>query len=55
MMVFRSLFVPFKAAVMNLLSIGAAYGVIVAVLPVGLGQGAHRPRATPCPSSRSCR
>jgi uncharacterized membrane protein YdfJ with MMPL/SSD domain len=31
MVVFRSVLVPLKAAVMNLLSIGAAYGVIVAV------------------------
>lgn len=35
MMVFRSLFVPFKAALMNLLSIGAAYGVLVAVFEWG--------------------
>jgi putative drug exporter of the RND superfamily len=40
MMVFRSLFVPFKAAVMNLLSIGAAYGVIVAIFQWGWGKGA---------------
>jgi len=40
MMVFRSLFVPFKAAVMNLLSIGAAYGVIVAIFQWGWGRGA---------------
>ncbi|WP_208028864.1 MMPL family transporter [Rhabdothermincola sediminis] len=40
MMVFRSLFVPFKAAVMNLLSIGAAYGVLVAVFEWGWGRGA---------------
>ena len=39
MMVFRSLFVPFKAAVMNLLSIGAAYGVLVAVFNWGWVQG----------------
>ncbi len=38
-MVFRSLFVPFKAAVMNLLSIGGAYGVIVAVFQWGWGKG----------------
>ena len=31
MMVFRSVLVPLKAALMNLLGIGAAYGVIVAV------------------------
>ena len=39
MMVFRSLFVPFKAAVMNLLSIGAAYGFLVAVFQWGWGKG----------------
>jgi RND superfamily putative drug exporter len=38
MMVFRSLFVPFKAAVMNLLSIGAAYGFVVAVFQWGWGK-----------------
>src|SRR5436190_2914358 len=31
MLVFRSLLVPLKAVIMNLLSIGAAYGVIVAI------------------------
>ncbi len=39
MVVFRSLLVPLKAAVMNLLSIGAAYGVIVAVFQWGWGRG----------------
>jgi RND superfamily putative drug exporter len=37
MVVFRSLLVPLKAAVMNLLSIGAAYGVVVAVFQWGWG------------------
>jgi RND superfamily putative drug exporter len=37
MIVFRSILVPLKAAVMNLLSIGAAYGVIVAVFQWGWG------------------
>jgi len=37
MMVFRSILVPLKAAVMNLLSIGAAYGVVVAVFQWGWG------------------
>ncbi len=37
--VFRSILVPLKAAVMNLLSIGAAYGVIVAVFQWGWGNG----------------
>ena len=35
MVVFRSLLVPLKAVVMNLLSIGAAYGAIVAVFQWG--------------------
>ena len=35
MCVFRSVVVPLKAAVMNLLSIGAAYGVVVAVFQWG--------------------
>ncbi len=37
MLVFRSIAVPLKAAAMNLLSIGAAYGVIVAVFQWGWG------------------
>ena len=37
MAVFRSLLVPLKAAVMNLLSIGAAYGVVVALFQWGWG------------------
>jgi len=35
MLVFRSVLVPLKAVVMNLLSIGAAYGVVVAVFQWG--------------------
>ena len=35
MMVFRSLLVPIKAVVMNLLSIGAAYGIVVAIFQKG--------------------
>jgi putative drug exporter of the RND superfamily len=37
--VFRSLLVPLKAALLNLLSIGAAYGVVVAVFQWGWGMG----------------
>ncbi len=54
MVVFRSLLVPLKAVIMNLLSIGAAYGVVVAVFQWGWGAallGIERRR----PSSRSCR
>jgi RND superfamily putative drug exporter len=46
MAVFRSVLVPLKAVLMNLLSIGAAYGVMVAVFQwgwakgvIGIGQG----------------
>ncbi|MFO7592408.1 MAG: MMPL family transporter, partial [Acidimicrobiia bacterium] len=35
MLVFRSILVPLKAVVMNLLSIGAAYGIVVAVYQWG--------------------
>ncbi|MBM0123519.1 MMPL family transporter [Pimelobacter simplex] len=39
LVVFRSLLVPLKAAVMNLLSVGAAYGVLVMVFQWGWGGG----------------
>ncbi len=38
MMTFRSIWIPIKAAILNLLSIGAAYGVIVAVFQWGWGR-----------------
>jgi RND superfamily putative drug exporter len=37
LVVFRSVLVPLKAVVMNLLSIGAAYGIVVAVFQWGWG------------------
>ena len=37
LVVFRSLLVPLKAVLMNLLSIGAAYGVVVAIFQWGWG------------------
>ncbi len=37
LVVFRSVLVPLKAVIMNLLSIGAAYGVLVAVFQWGYG------------------
>ena len=51
MAVFRSVAIPVKAAVMNLLSVGAAYGVIVAVFQWGwlgsfFGDRPHRARST---------
>jgi putative drug exporter of the RND superfamily len=47
-LIFRSILVPFKAVVVNLLSVGAAYGVLVAVFQWGwfgsvLGQGGPGP------------
>jgi RND superfamily putative drug exporter len=39
MIVFRSILVPLKAAIMNILSICAAYGVVVAVFQWGWGKG----------------
>jgi RND superfamily putative drug exporter len=39
MVVFRSVVVPLKAVIMNLLSIGAAYGVIVAIFQWGWFKG----------------
>ncbi len=38
MIVFRSILVPLKAALMNMLSIGAAYGVVVAIFQWGWGK-----------------
>jgi RND superfamily putative drug exporter len=38
MVVFRSILVPLKAVIMNLLSIGASYGVMVAVFQWGWGK-----------------
>ncbi len=39
LVVFRSLVVPLKAVIMNVLSIGAAYGLLVAVFQWGWGAG----------------
>ena len=43
---FRSLLLPLKAIVLNLLSIGAAYGLLVVVLQVGRGRARSASRAT---------
>ncbi len=45
MTVFRSVLVPLKAVVMNMLSIGAAYGVVVAVFQWGWGGACWASRA----------
>ena len=54
MVVFRSLLVPLKAVIMNLLSIGAAYGVVVALFQWGWLERPHR-RAARRRSSPGCR
>jgi RND superfamily putative drug exporter len=46
LVVFRSILVPLKAAVMNLLSIGAAYGVVVAVFQWGWARNLFGVEAT---------
>ena len=48
MLVFRSVLVPLKAAIMNLLSIGGAYGVVVAVFQWGWGNEPDRRRRRRC-------
>ena len=53
MIVFRSILVPLKAALMNLLSIAAAYGVLVAVFQWGWGKELIGLRAARCRSTRS--
>ena len=53
MLVFRSVLVPLKAVLMNLLSIGAAYGVIVAAFQWGWGGTSSA--SVPGPSRRGCR
>ena len=47
MLVFRSIAIPLKAAAMNLLSIGAAYGVLVAVFQWGWGPASSVSRVRP--------
>src|SRR5205814_2511628 len=39
LMVFRSIVVPLKAVFLNLLSVGAAYGLLVLVFQDGIGAG----------------
>ena len=51
--VFRSLVVPLKAVLMNLLSIGAAYGVVVAIFQWGWLKDVVGTRRGP--SRRGCR
>ena len=52
---FRSIVVPLKAIVLNLLSVGAAYGLLVLVFQEGVGERAARPHGRPRTSRRGCR
>jgi RND superfamily putative drug exporter len=47
LLVFRSIVVPLKAVVMNLLSVGAAYGVLVLVFQEGIGNEVFGFRESP--------
>ncbi|MHB0981468.1 MAG: MMPL family transporter [Thermoleophilia bacterium] len=47
MLVFRSIVVPIKAILMNLLSVGAAYGVLVVVFQKGVGHALFGFQKTP--------
>jgi uncharacterized membrane protein YdfJ with MMPL/SSD domain len=47
LVVFRSIVVPLKAVVLNLLSVGAAYGILVLVFQKGIGAGLLGFRETP--------
>jgi RND superfamily putative drug exporter len=47
LVVFRSIIVPLKAVIMNLLSVGAAYGVLVLVFQEGIGAGVFGFQETP--------
>ena len=55
MATFRSVLIAFKAAVLNLLSIGAAYGVVVAVFQWGWGGEPDRRQREGARSSPTCR
>ena len=54
MFAFHSVVVPLTAAVMNLLSVAAAYGIVVAVFQFGWGRGCSASNRR-CQSVRSCR
>ncbi|MDY7103211.1 MAG: MMPL family transporter [Actinomycetota bacterium] len=47
MLVFRSVLVPLKAVIMNMLSIGAAYGLMIAIFQWGWGAGLFGTAAAP--------
>ena len=54
-MAFRSLWIPLVSALFNLLSVGAAYGVVVAVFQEGHRRRPGRLGLRTCRSSRSSR
>ena len=52
MLAFRTVVAPLQAALVNLLAVGAAYGIVTAVFQEGIGR---RPRSAWTARSRSCR
>ena len=52
---FRTVVIPAQAAVMNLLSIGAAYGVLTAIFQYGWLSGPRSDSTAPCRSSPTSR
>ena len=55
MLAFRTVVIPPQAAVMNLLSIGASYGVLTAIFQYGWLERRDRAAAARCRSSPTCR
>ena len=55
MVVFRSLILPIKAILMNLLSVGAAYGAVTLVFQKGVGIGFFNAIGFQLPSERGDR
>ena len=52
---FRSIVIAVKAILLNLLSVAAAYGVLVLVFQHGVGKGLLGVQLRPPGSTRSCR
>ena len=51
---FRSIVIPLKAIVLNLLSVGAAYGLLTLVFQNGLGESRSAWAAAPSPPGCRC-
>ena len=55
MRAFRSIVLPLKAVILNLVSLGAAYGIVVFIFQQGHGSEAIWGIRRPTPSSRGSR